>query len=102
MGKTMDAQETARLRQRLLSYPGATEESVDEQLYAFEQRQEEKEALISGRGMSNAMAETFLDRKGYPRPPGWHSVFFYPGSNRPRNKFLFLTAVVALPLYLML
>ena len=85
----MKAKDTEALRRRLLTYSGATVEEVEKQLYAYEQREEEKDALMSARSMSNALAEAVLDRKGYPRPPGWHSVFFYPGSNRPRNKFLF-------------
>ena len=95
----MSEQETEALRQRLLTYPGATPESVEQQLYAYELRESEKQAVMQDRGMSNALAETYLDKKGYPRPPGWHTVFFYPGSNRPRNGyalvFMALLAVVA-------
>ena len=91
----MDEQERVELKRRLLQYPGATADSVESDLYAYEQRENEKRALISERRMSNALAETVLDRKGYPRPPGWHSVFFYPGSNRPRNRMLLLVGVAS-------
>lgn len=76
------------LRQRLLTYPGATPESVEQQLYAYAERESEKQAVMQDRGMSNALAESYLDKRGYSRPPGWHSVFFYPGSNRPRNVYV--------------
>jgi hypothetical protein len=62
---------------------------VARDLDAYEDREQLKQALLQERGYSNALAEVFLDRKGYPRPPGWHSVFFYPGSGRPRNVVVF-------------
>ena len=76
----MDEITRNRLRKRLLQYPGATEESVERGLFAYEDREEEKRALIENRQFSNALAEPYLDRKGYPRPPGWHTVFFYTES----------------------
>lgn len=85
-----------KLRQRFSQYPGATPDSIDEVLEAYEARVEEKAVLIK-QGFSNAGAEHYLDRKGYPRPPGWHSVFFYPGSMRPRNRYLafaFLAVII--------
>lgn len=91
-----------RLRQRLMQYPGATEGSVADELEIYEERAEVKNHLMAERGMSNTLAEVFLERQGYPRPPGWHSVFFYPGSNRPRNKVLFFFAVVAALAYVFL
>jgi hypothetical protein len=60
-------------------------------------REMEKRALLK-QGLSNARAETLLDRRGYPRPPGWHSAFFYPGGNRLRNRvvvFLIALAILA-------
>ena len=90
----MDDNEQQHLRNRLREYPGATPESVEVQLSRLEEREEEKRALVE-RGYSNALAEAFLDRKGWPRPPGWHSVFFYPGSSRPRNMVFFWLAVLA-------
>lgn len=96
----MDEQEKDVLRRRLLSYPEATSESVEQQLYVYEERGSEKQAVMLDRGMSNALAEAYLDKRGYPRPPGWHSVFFYPGSGRPRNGYvlvlIILIGVVAL------
>ena len=90
----MNKTEKEELRRRLLQYPDVTEENVDEQIFVYEQRQEEKQGLIEERGFSNALAESYLERKGYPRPPGWHSVFFYPGSNHPRNSVIFWLAVM--------
>ena len=57
-----------------------------DELEMYEERAKVKKHLMAERGMSNTLAEVFLERQGFPRPPGWHSVFFYPGSNRPRNK----------------
>ncbi|MBD3618822.1 MAG: hypothetical protein LPK58_07950 [Gammaproteobacteria bacterium] len=99
----MDNNERQALRKMLLQYPDVTEETVDEQIYAYEQREVVKKALIEDRGFSNALAEAWLDRSGYPRPPGWKSVFFYPGSIRLRNKlisFLVMACCVALWLFL--
>ena len=90
----MDEITRNKLRKRLLQYPGATEESVVVDLFAYEYREEEKRALIEDRHFSNALAEAYLDRKGYPRPPGWHTVFFYPGSNRPRNTVVFCVVFI--------
>ncbi|NTV28779.1 MAG: hypothetical protein HGA80_01725 [Candidatus Omnitrophica bacterium] len=81
--------ERKKLRKALFEYPGATEESVERLLIAYEQREEEKRVLIKEHHYGNSLAEYYLDKKGYPRPPGWHSVFFYPGSNRPRNHIVF-------------
>jgi hypothetical protein len=92
----VDENAKAELRKRLLQYPGATEESVSRDLDALEERAAQKRSLIEDRRMSNALAEAYLDRKGFPRPPGWHSVFFYPDSNRPRNTFMFLAALFGL------
>ena len=90
----MNEQEREALHQRLLTYPGATPESVEQQLYAYEQRESVKQTVMQDRGMSNALAEAYLDRTGYPRPPGWHSVFFYTGSNRPRNGYVLVFVVL--------
>jgi|SRR5690606_8437688 len=87
------------LREVLLQYPGATEELVEQQLYAYEERENQKSALIE-RGFSNALAEAWLDRSGFPRPPGWHSVFFYPGSMRPRNSVVFWFCVIGIGIWL--
>lgn len=96
----MNEQERDVLRQRLLGYPGATPLSVERQLDVYEEREKEKLALTLDRRMSNALAESYLDKKGYPRPPGWHSVFFYPGGGRPRNGyvlvFIILIGIIAL------
>lgn len=81
----MNKAEREQLREKLLQYPGATEELVSDQLVMYEERQEFKSHLTNDKGMSNALAEHYLDRKGYPRPPGWRSVFFYPDGMRPRN-----------------
>lgn len=88
----MDEAEKDELKRRLLKYPDVTDENVGLQIEGYEERQGEKKYLVEERGFSNAMAESYLDRKGYSRPPGWHSVFFYPNSSCPRN-----TVVLWLP-----
>ena len=62
---------------------------------ALRRRFEEKDQLLQ-QGMSNQLAERYLDRKGRPRPYGWHTVFFYPGSNRMRTRYIALFAFIAL------
>ncbi len=93
LNSDLEEKKTEALRQRLLNYPGATPESVEDLLIAYEDRASAKEHLMKNRGMWNAMAEAFLDRQGYPRPPGWHSVFFYPDSNRLRNGWVFILLI---------
>ena len=99
---TLTDSERDRLRQRLMQYRGATEESVAGELEMHEERAEVQKHLMAERGMSNTLAEVVLERQGYPRPPGWHSVFFYPGSNRPRNNVLFFFAIIAALAYVFL
>lgn len=97
----MNKTDKQKLRKRLLSYPNVTEEIVNIEIEAHEERQELKADLVNDRGFSNALAEVYLDRTGYPRPPGWHSVFFYPESNRPRNITVFwIIASLALWVFL--
>ena len=79
------------LRMRLLQYPDVDESNVDREVAVYALRKEAKAELLR-RDFGNALAEASLDRQGWPRPPGWHSVFFYPGSNRPRNGYLFWLA----------
>ena len=62
-------------------------------LDAMFERTDKKRELLA-RGMSNQMAERFLDRQGWPRPFGWHTVFFYPDSNRLRTRYAILLAVI--------
>lgn len=76
-----------------LQHPDVTNENTDEKINVYQQRSEEKKVLTEDRGFSNIMAESYLDKIGYPRPPGWHSVFFYPDSNRPRTTIVVLLAV---------
>lgn len=78
---------TDALRHRLLQYSSIDGNNVDELLSLYVNRSQTKLEL-QARGFSNALAEAQLDRQGYPRPPGWHSVFFYPDSNRPRNSVI--------------
>ena len=89
----MNESEKEKLRQRLRQYPDTTDESVELEIAAYEDREAAKQELIN-RGFSNALAEAHLERQGYPRPPGWHSVFFYPGSSRPRNPVLVWLVVI--------
>ena len=82
------------LREKLQEYPNATEKKVEEQISNYEERAVQKKMLLETRGMSNVMAEKFLDFEGWPRPPGWHSVFFYPESNTPRGRIWFWIIVI--------
>lgn len=90
----MDDTSREKFRRKLHQYPGASEEQVEEELERYEVREVQKRELLDRR-FSNAKAEAWLDRSGYPRPPGWHSVFFYPGSMRPRNIVVFWVVVAA-------
>lgn len=89
----MNEAEKEELKKRLLQYPDATDENVDMQIDGYEEREAAKQGLID-RGFSNAMAESHLERQGYPRLPGWHSVLFYAGSIRPRNTVIFWLVVI--------
>jgi hypothetical protein len=86
----VNSEEQKALRTRLLEYPGTTEENVNLLLDAYEERADLKLHLTTERGMSNMMAERFLDMQGLPRPPGWHSAFFYPGGLMPRVGYIIL------------
>lgn len=70
------------------------------EIATYKQRQIDKEASINGRGLSNAQAEVYLEKTGYPRPPGWHSVFFYPASYRPRNIIIWAVIVVSILIFI--
>jgi len=77
----------------LPQHPDLTNENTDDKISVYQRRNEEKRVLTEDRGFSNIMAESYLDKIGYPRPPGWHSVFFYPDSNRPRTTIVVLLAM---------
>lgn len=94
-GALMNETEKEEPGKPLLQHPDVTDEGADEKIGVYQRRNEEKRVLTEDRGFSNIMAESYLDRIGYPRPPGWHSVFFYPDSNRPRTTFV-IWLVVAL------
>ncbi|RIK92897.1 MAG: hypothetical protein DCC73_11510 [Proteobacteria bacterium] len=79
------------LRRRLAQYPGMTEEKINAAMRAYDERRAQKTALLQ-RGFSNRRAEKWLDKTGFPRPPGWQSVFFYPDSLMPRWRYLLLAA----------
>ncbi len=98
----MDSQQKERMRSLLMQYPGANENTVEEQLATYEGREKFKKDLISERGFSNTLAERFLDKQGWSRPPGWHSVFFYPGSSRPRNNVIFWLTVIGIAAWFLL
>ena len=94
----MDEKTQSNLRDSLRRYPGATEDTIEQLMQRYEEREYTKIELVAS-GYSNRLAETYLDRKGFPRPPGWHSAFFYPGSDRPRNIILFWAAIAAFVLW---
>jgi hypothetical protein len=78
----MDETEQDALRRKLLAYPGIDVGNVEQHIWRYRERADKKDELLAS-GFSNRLAENWLDRSGYPRPPGWHSVFFYAGSNTP-------------------
>lgn len=84
----------SELRKKLLQYPKINENNIDEYISLYEERDLLKRQLISD-GYSNKMAEIVLDKKGYPRPPGWKSVYSYPGGGI-RNGFVFLLVLLFL------
>ena len=96
--REIDMEESARskMKQKLLQYPDAAEAEVEDRLDKYEEREIFKNTLIEERGFSNSQAEKFLDRQGFPRPPGWHSVLFYPGGTSLRpGVVILLVAIVA-------
>ena len=96
----MDNKEKNRLRNILKSYQNSSDDLVEEQLIQLEERWDEKNHLIYDRGYSNSQAEGFLDIQGWVRPPGWHSVFFYPDSFRLRNKYaIYLLLIILLVVF---
>ena len=90
----MNKEQKAKIRTILMQYPDTTEESIEQELIVFEQREELKKNLMTDRGFSNTLAERFLDKQGWSRPPGWHSIFFYPGSNTPRSNVIIFPAAI--------
>lgn len=90
-----DAEENI-LRNKLLQYPGATAESIEQEIELYKERESTKNALTMEQKFSNYYAEKYLDKKGYPRPPGWRSVFFYPGGTLPRLRYIALVIVAAI------
>jgi len=90
-----DTQQEEKLRKHLSQYPGATPGEVDQYMEALRVRAEVKADMIKG-SYSNVLAEMMLDRRGFPRPPGWRTVFFYPDGNIPRIKYLVLAALIGL------
>ena len=73
--------------------PDMTEDDAQSYLSLMIHRREKKQELLN-RGFSNRLAEHWLDRAQMPRPWGWHSVFYYPDSNRPRTRYVVIVAVV--------
>ncbi len=97
--KVMNEEDRKKLKEKLLHYPHINPENLDEQVLYYEDREARKKDLID-KGFSNALAEHNLDKQGYLRPPGWHSVFFFPGSYRLRNKYVFFSVLLLLIIYL--
>jgi len=77
-----------------MSNVSAMHGSVAIEKLPVEERENFKKRLISERNLSNSMAEKFLDLQGWPRPEGWHSVFFYPDSIKPRGLFIVILSLV--------
>ena len=94
----MDDITRTKLRETLLTYPNITNDNVEDHLFAYEEREKVKQSLIIERGMTNSQAESFLDKQGYPRPPGWGSVINYPGSSQIRWFWLFCFIIISIAL----
>jgi hypothetical protein len=90
--------EEERLKVIRARNPQMSDAEAEEYRFAMWTRHDQKKQLTDYRGMSNQMAERFLDKAGYPRPFGWSSVFYYPGSRkfRTRYKVLLVVAVAAI------
>ena len=78
----MNEADEQKLRKRLLSYPNATEEIVNIEIEAHKERQKLKEDLINNRGFSNALAEVYLDRTGYPKDKGTQTLIITKAPNK--------------------
>jgi hypothetical protein len=90
----------AMARSRAVVEAAVVEALVERQTLQYEERETLKQSLTNDRGMSNALAEMFLDRQDWPRPPGWHSVFFYPDSNQPRWQYVAIAACLAIGVWI--
>ena len=75
------------------SDPRLTDELAVEYLEVLRERYRQKEEFLQ-RGYSNQMAERALDKQGWSRPWGWHTVFFYPDSNRMRTRYFVIFAAI--------
>jgi hypothetical protein len=85
-----------RLAEIKLGDPRINDIEARQYLEVLRDRYERKQELLE-QGMSNQLAERFLDHQGWARPFGWHTVFFYPGSNRIRTRYVvFFTVATAL------
>jgi len=89
-----DLSEELRLEMIMKSDPRFSEGQAIEYLDTLRQRYEQKQAFLV-RGFSNQLAERSLDKQGWPRPSGWHTVFFYPDSNRLRTRYVAVLLVVS-------
>ena len=84
-----------KLKERLLSYPGTSEEMALNEIEQYKDRLRTKKAMLENFRYDNWMVEQLLERKyGYPRPPGWKHVFFIPDSYRPRGSFFIVLVII--------
>lgn len=83
------------MRQKYRKSLTGNEYDIERQMQRYDDRVELKETLLE-RGYSNRIAEFALDQRHYPRPAGWHTVFFYPDSYQIRYPFLFWIAIVVI------
>ena len=75
------------------SDPRLTDELAFQYLEILRERYRQKDEFLR-RGYSNQLAERALDKQGWSRPWGWHTVFFYPDSNRMRTRYIVFFAIV--------
>lgn len=91
------------MRRRLVKRFAKDDPAVESALETHDERARIKQQLVRERGMSNIAAEHVLDREGYPRPLGLHSLFFYPGSARLRDRYLYgLLGLVAIAVVILI
>lgn len=102
--KGISERERNRIRRKIARKSSLDDPLFEQVIASYDERARVKRQLIIEQGMSNSAAEHFLDREGYPRPIGLGAVFFYPGSTRLRDRYLYgalglAAAAIALTLW---
>jgi hypothetical protein len=89
-----------KFKDRLMSYPGTTEEMALNDIELYKERLETKQTLLEQHNNNNWYVEQLLERRGgYPRPPGWKHAFFIPDSFRPRGFLIAWLIIIPILIY---